>query len=1184
MPPKIAGLHDEWNQLLAAMVDPGWYQARYPDVATANLNPVAHFIRFGFAESRDPNRFFDSAWYREHYPDVAASSLIPLRHYLQAGAVERRNPHPRFDAPFYVGRYPDAAANPLLYHLQTGGSRGYPTEQSINIRDYLPSDRPPLSPSVGVFVDVVIALCNGAIGHGPICQGKLAAERCLASVLADRAPPLGRVTVIDDACCAPELAAWLQELAAEGQIQLIRNPRELGFNACLGLGIDAAGSHDVVVLDSNTRVFPGWLSRLAAHAWSNPRIATVSPFSNTMTVDASTGGTVPSFGQPSALLDDICRLVNTARSVQLPAASGHCRYIRRDALRELGGFDDGNGSEADFCRRAAAAGWQHRLACDTFVHREIPDQQHAGTTEAHRSGSNELPTKFVGLDWQEAVADPFRFAVAAGLFRQSHLPVILMISHDMGGGVRRHIHSLAKRYQGTAYILLLEPTDRGVALSVPGEPNHPILRLPSDRMDDLVLALQSANLSRVHIHHQLHLAIDVRRLIRRLRVPFDVTVHDYYAICPQINLLPWPEGLYCGEPAPAGCNACIADLSSHGARDILSWRREKAWQFIDADRVICPSADVRTRLARYGMAERAIVAPHEAEAPGDWPIALPDFSATPLRIVLLGVLANHKGARAVAAVAEAAPEAIEIHLIGDFEPSFPKHAAKLIKASGQYKEADLGKMLVRAKPHVFWFASSAPETFSYTLSTAIATGLPIVATKLGAFTERLAGRPNTWLVDYDASTQDLLAVFEQVKVRLRDPQLPPPAPRSAAVSDFYDDRYLVATSLHAHPVSRRARRPRVVILPERSGNGLLTPSAYIRLLQPLDHPAIGGGSDIVMATTETVFDDEADIIVTQRLAIPDIETADRLAGHARRIGAKLVYDLDDDLLNIPATHPDILPLRLQAKVVRRMLSVADAVWLSTQGLADRLHTIRPNAVVIENRLDERIWINRPAPVPSWDDPVRILCMRSSADDRDFASIEPVLTRLKAEYESRIVVDIVGMTGLRELPPGLNRIDASWHAAQSYPGFVNWLNAVQPAWHIGLAPMLDTPFNRSRSDTPAMNYAALGLATLASDVPAYRGSIADGPAGQLVRNDHGAWHATLDWLIRDQSLRRTVAAGARRGFAAQGTLLSQSEYRRAAWTSLLPEAAGLRDSVVALTMPHDQSHPAPRTRRPGYRGR
>ena len=44
-------------------------------------------------------------------------------------------------------------------------------------------------------------------------------------------------------------------------------------------------------------------------------------------------------------------------------------------------------------------------------------------------------------------------------------------------------------------------------------------------------------MSRIHIHHLLRMDTDIRALIHRLGVPFDVTVHDYYAICPQVNLL-----------------------------------------------------------------------------------------------------------------------------------------------------------------------------------------------------------------------------------------------------------------------------------------------------------------------------------------------------------------------------------------------------------------------------------------------------------------------------------------------------------------------------------------------------------------------------------------------------------------------------------------------------------------------
>jgi GT2 family glycosyltransferase/glycosyltransferase involved in cell wall biosynthesis len=1206
MPPSSAASPDDPRtahlaRLISSLFDAAWYQTRYPDIVAANLDPLLHFIRFGAAEKRDPNRFFDSSWYVEHYPDVASSGLSPLTHYLQAGARELRNPHPRFDAVYYVDQHPDAAANPLLYHLQVGLTRGYLTEKPIDIRDYLPSGMPPPAPPRGVFVDVII----------PVYRDLEATRRCITSVLADRAFPLARIIVIDDASSEPGLAAWLRELAAQGHVHLIRNRRNAGFAASVNLGIAAAETHDVVVLHNDTEVFAGWLGRLTALAWSHPRIATVSPFSNAPVILGEAiradGSPLPDpslIGQAPAVLDEICRTVNTGRSIAIPAAMGFCMYVRRDALRQVGAFEtagsqDGYATAADFCRRASAAGWQHRLACDTFVFREGSAGFRGKAETPARAAKHPISQTHPGDarddSWHAALAaaDPFRFAVTAEMFRRSGQPVILMISHDLGGGVRRHIDSLVNRYRNTAHVFLLEGTDRGAALSVPSMLNHPVLKLPSDRIDDLVLALRSANLSRVHIHHLLHVDMDIRKLVHRLGVPFDVTVHDYYAICPQINLLSWPEGLYCGEPAPAICNACIADLSSHGARDILSWRREKAWQFIEADRVICPSGDVAARLVRYGVEEKAIVSPHEQDTPGDWPVNFPEWSGPALRIVLIGVLANHKGARTVAAVAEAAtPGSIEIHLIGHLEPSFPKPAVRLISATGKYQEEDLAGLLDRAKPHVFWFPSSAPETYSYTLSSAIASGLPIVATKLGAFPERLAGRPNTWLVAHDAPTEAWLAAFEAVKNSLREPVARRPVPRPQTNSDFYGSRYLVPGGAPGAASGRSRKpgaKPRIVILPERLANGSLSPCAYIRLLLPLDHPSIGGGFEITLADLETVFDYDADIIATQRYAIPDVETADRLGAHAKRTGATLLFDLDDDLLNIPATHPDARQLRPRAKAVRRMLTLADTVWVSTQGLAERLSSIRPDAVVIENLLDERIWTPATASAPYWDDPVRILCMGTSTRDRDFAFIEPALTRLKAEYGHRIAIDVLGMTGPRELPPGLNRIGPSPHATRSYPGFVNWLKSVRPAWHIGLAPLLDTPFNRCKSGIKALDYAAIGLATLASDVPAYRGSFADQPNGQLVANDHQAWHAALDWLIRDQSLRRSLAAKAKEAFLARGTLLSHADQRRTAWTMLLPDrtratATALQPGAVALTIPHGTIDPTTRTRRHSGRGR
>ena len=106
---------------------------------------------------------------------------------------------------------------------------------------------------------------------------------------------------------------------------------------------------------------------------------------------------------------------------------------------------------------------------------------------------------------------------------------------------------------------------------------------------------------------------------------------------------------------------------------------------------------------------------------------------------------------------------------------------------------------------------------------------------------------------------------------------------------------------------------------------------------------------------------------------------------------------------------------------------------------------------------------------------------------------------------------------------------------------------------------------------------MGLAVLASDTPVYRGSIADGPGGQLVANDHRAWHAALDWLIRNPDLRERTAAGAYQAFLSDGTLSGQAEARRTA-LSRLGSATDLRGAPSALTIPNGSTDPVTRKRR------
>jgi GT2 family glycosyltransferase/SAM-dependent methyltransferase len=81
----------------SGLFEAAWYLAQNPDVATAGLDPLTHFLRFGAAELRNPGPNFHTRWYLDQNPDVQATGLNPLVHYITYGAAEGRKPAPAPD-------------------------------------------------------------------------------------------------------------------------------------------------------------------------------------------------------------------------------------------------------------------------------------------------------------------------------------------------------------------------------------------------------------------------------------------------------------------------------------------------------------------------------------------------------------------------------------------------------------------------------------------------------------------------------------------------------------------------------------------------------------------------------------------------------------------------------------------------------------------------------------------------------------------------------------------------------------------------------------------------------------------------------------------------------------------------------------------------------------------------------
>ena len=168
-----------------------------------------------------------------------------------------------------------------------------------------------------------------------------AATRCARRWLASR-PRGSRVIVVDDASPEPELAAALDRLAAHRKITLIRHAENKGFPAAANAGLRACAGRDVVLLNSDTLVPPGWLGRLRAAAYAAADIGTVTPLSNDATIlsypDRDGGNPVPDLAEVAALdalaqqANGGVRLIDGAVGVHAQCVLGHPGAIAQGGL------------------------------------------------------------------------------------------------------------------------------------------------------------------------------------------------------------------------------------------------------------------------------------------------------------------------------------------------------------------------------------------------------------------------------------------------------------------------------------------------------------------------------------------------------------------------------------------------------------------------------------------------------------------------------------------------------------------------------------------------------------------------------------------------------------------------------------------------------------------------------------
>jgi glycosyltransferase involved in cell wall biosynthesis len=316
-------------------------------------------------------------------------------------------------------------------------------------------------------------------------------------------------------------------------------------------------------------------------------------------------------------------------------------------------------------------------------------------------------------------------------------------------------------------------------------------------------------------------------------------------------------------------------------------------------------------------------------------------------------------------------------------------------------------------------------------------------------------------------------------------------------------------------------------------------SAFIRLIRPLTHPSL---TEHCRVSFDREYEGQAvDAVIVDRLWRPDISPtlARKMVDDVRQAGARLIYALDDNFLDLPherfpfATLPDARPVEELLWVVRFLLHQADGVLVTTEALKERFLPLNHNVAVLPHALDERLLVRRGVRrdgSPFGPRKQVIGYMGTFTHDNDLLMILPALQAVCRRHQENVELQIVGVIGQEKNLQALGnlpvRIIGPSSSEAAYPLFMLWFTT-RISWDIALSPLEDTCFNQCKSDIKFLDYGAIGAAGIYSRVPAYTPSVHHAESGLLVDNDSTAWEEALEALLSDSELRMHVAGGAAR---------------------------------------------------------
>lgn len=288
--------------------------------------------------------------------------------------------------------------------------------------------------------------------------------------------------------------------------------------------------------------------------------------------------------------------------------------------------------------------------------------------------------------------------------------------------------------------------------------------------------------------------------------------------------------------------------------------------------------------------------------------------------------------------------------------------------------------------------------------------------------------------------------------------------------------------------------------------------------------------------------DWADLIVLQKQfqkeALPYLY-------YAKKKNKKVLIECDDDYFHIPISNPAYKYYLNKANDLIKFYEVADGITVSTPHLGNLLSSYNSNIFVLPNSLDFSFLdklknlsyeekFKHTQYLTKHGKKLSLLEVQSILKDKisigwggsathfaDLQIITPVLKKLFSENKDLVLVLIGAATKdlIQAIPEGQLLL------VQSIPVFLYHQVLSTMSWDIGVCPIEDNLFNRSKSNIKFLEFTSNNMAVACSSVENYEKTILDKDIGLLAKNNFESWYNNLNLLIKNNSLRNKLSTNA-----------------------------------------------------------